>query len=94
MLRIRLSVASGMGINRMASRNQGEGDYESARHYNDETRHFVEEQRREGKEIKGSAKDASATLTPEEQAALARARGRDQDKRDAELLRELEKKPS
>lgn len=77
----------------MASRNQGEGDYESARQYNDETRHFVEEQRRKGKEMKGSAKDASETLTPEEQAALARSRGRDQDKRDAELLRDLEKKP-
>jgi hypothetical protein len=83
-----------MGIVRMASRNQGEGDYESARHYNDETRHFVEEQHRKGKDMEGSSKDALATLTPEEQAALARARGRDQDKRDAEVLRDLEKKPT
>jgi len=77
----------------MASKIQGEGDYESARHYNDDTRHFVEEKRKEGKEMKGSAKEASANLTPEEQAALARARGGDQDKRDAELLRDLEKHP-
>jgi len=78
----------------MASRNQGEGDYESARHYNDETKHFVDEKRREGQDMKGSTKEASATLTPEEKAALARARARDQDKRDAELLRDLEKKPA
>lgn len=77
----------------MTSKVQGEGDYESARRYNDETQRFVEEKRQEGKDLKGSAKEASVTLTPEEQAALARARGRDQDKRDAELLRDLEKQP-
>ncbi|HZO20985.1 MAG TPA: hypothetical protein VFB37_00690 [Steroidobacteraceae bacterium] len=77
----------------MASKIQGEGDYESARHYNDDTRRFVDEKRKEGKELKGSAKEASANLTPEEQAALARARGGDQDKRDADLLRNLEKHP-
>ncbi|HEY3783727.1 MAG TPA: hypothetical protein VGL55_00425 [Steroidobacteraceae bacterium] len=77
----------------MASKVQGEGDYESARRYNEETRHFVEEKRKDGQELKGSAKEASATLTPAEQEALARARGRDQDKRDAELLRDLENKP-
>jgi hypothetical protein len=76
----------------MGSKVQGEGDYESARHYNDETRKFVEEQIKSGKEFKGSAKDASDELTPEEKEALSHAKGVEQDERDAKLLTDLEKK--
>ncbi|HEY6483484.1 MAG TPA: hypothetical protein VIY54_08140 [Steroidobacteraceae bacterium] len=75
----------------MASKVQGEGDYESARHYNDETRHFVEEQQRQGKDLKGSAKEASDQLTPEEKEALSHAKRGDEDKKDAKLLRDMEK---
>ena len=38
----------------MGSKIQGEGDYESARHYNDETKKFVAEHTKGGKEIKGN----------------------------------------
>jgi hypothetical protein len=76
----------------MASKIQGEGDYESARHYNDDTKRFVDEKRKEGQDIKGSAADASDKLTAAEKAALAHAKSGGQDKRDAELLSDLEKK--
>jgi hypothetical protein len=76
----------------MGSKIQGEGDYESAREYNDETKRFVDKQIQEGKEIKGSAKDASDKLTPEEKAALSHAKSPGQDKRDADVLRDMEKK--
>jgi hypothetical protein len=42
--------------------------------------------------MKGSAADAQEGLTPAEKEALARAKGREQDKRDAEVLRNLETK--
>lgn len=74
----------------MASKIQGEGDHESARHYNDETKRFVDEKRREGKDIKGSAAEASDELTSAEQQALSHAKSGAQDKRDAELLRQKE----
>jgi hypothetical protein len=76
----------------MGSKVQGEGDYESARHYNDETKKFVDEQTKGGKELKGSAEQASDKLTPEEKEALSHARSGAQDKRDAQLLSDLEKK--
>ncbi|MGH8139388.1 MAG: hypothetical protein ACREVV_14535 [Steroidobacteraceae bacterium] len=76
----------------MASKVQGEGDYESARNYNEETQRFVDEKRKQGKEIKGSASEASAKLTPAEKEALARAKSGGQDKRDADLLSDMEKK--
>ena len=76
----------------MGSKMQGEGDYESARHYNDETKRFVDEQRKEGKEMKGSAAEASDKLTREEREALSRSKDGGQDKRDAQVLRDLEKK--
>ena len=72
----------------MGSKNQGEGDYESARHYNDETKKFVEEH---GKDLKGDASKASDKLTPEEQQALSHAKSGAQDKRDAKVLSDLEK---
>jgi len=76
----------------MGSKVQGEGDYESARHYNDETRKFVKERTQGGGELKGSADKASDQLTPEEKKARARAKSGSQDKRDAEMLSDLEKK--
>jgi hypothetical protein len=76
----------------MGSKIQGEGDYESARHYNDETKKFVDEQMKKGKEFKGSAAEASDKLTPAEKEALSRAKGVEQDERDAKVLRDLEKK--
>jgi hypothetical protein len=75
----------------MASKVQGEGDYESARHYNDETKRFVDEARKEGKDLKGSAAEASDKLTPEEKEALSHAKSGDEDKRDADALRDMEK---
>jgi hypothetical protein len=76
----------------MGSKVQGEGDYESARHYNDETKKFVDEQIKSGKDFKGSAAEASDKLTPEEKEALQRAKAGEQDKRDAKVLTDLERK--
>ena len=76
----------------MGSKNQGEGDYESARHYNDETKKFVDEQTRGGRDLKGDAGQASDKLTPEEKKARSRAKSGSQDKRDAQMLSDLEKK--
>jgi hypothetical protein len=76
----------------MGSKIQGEGDYESARHYNDETKKFVDDHTQGGKEIKGTAAQASANLTPEEKEALSHAKSGAQDKRDAKVLSDMEKK--
>jgi hypothetical protein len=76
----------------MTSKIQGEGDYESARRYDEETKRFVDEKTKGGKTIKGSASEASDELTPEEKEALARAKSGDEDRKDAEALREAEKK--
>ncbi|HUI60166.1 MAG TPA: hypothetical protein VLX90_08080 [Steroidobacteraceae bacterium] len=78
----------------MGSRNQGEGDYESAREYNRETQRFVEQQRKRGKELKGSAAEASDELEPEEREALRHARSAAQDERDAQVFREKERDSS
>ena len=75
----------------MGSKVQGEGDYESARHYNDETRKFVDEKTKGGKELKGDAAEASEELTPPEQEALSHAKSGAQDKRDAKVLSDMEK---
>ncbi len=75
----------------MTSKVQGEGDYESARRYDEETKRFVEEKTKAGKPLEGSASEASDKLTPEEKEARARAKSVTQDKRDAEVLREAEK---
>lgn len=74
----------------MTSKVQGEGDYESARRYDEETKRFVDEKTQNGKTIKGSAAEASDKLTPEEKAALARAKSGSEDHADA--MREAEKK--
>lgn len=76
----------------MTSKVQGEGDYESAREYDEKTRRFVEEKTKGGKTLEGSAAEASDEPTPEEKEALARAKSGSQDKRDADVLREAEKK--
>jgi hypothetical protein len=78
----------------MGSKVQGEGDYESARHYNDETKKFVDEHTKGGQEIGGSAQKASDKLTAAEKEALSHAKSGAQDKRDAKLLSDLEKKHS
>jgi hypothetical protein len=75
----------------MTSKIQGEGDYESARRYDEETKRFVEEKTKEGKPLQGDASKASDKLTPEEREALSRAKSGDEDKRDADALRDAEK---
>ncbi len=76
----------------MADKVQGEGDYESARHYNEGTKKFVEERKRSGEPLKGDASNASDELTPEEKEALSRSRGAGQDRKDAELISEKEQR--
>lgn len=76
----------------MTSKVQGEGDYESARRYDEETQRFVEEKTKDGKSLKGDASKASDKLTPEEQEALSRAKSGSEDKRDADALREAEQR--
>jgi hypothetical protein len=76
----------------MGSKVQGEGDHESARHYNDETKKFVDKHTQGGQEIKGSASKASDQLTGAEKEALARAKSGGQDQRDAKILSDLVKK--
>jgi hypothetical protein len=70
---------------------QGEGDYESARHYRKATERSAREQTKGGKPVKGDASQASDKLTPEERAGRSRAKEPGQDKRDAEYMEELEK---
>lgn len=76
----------------MTSKVQGEGDYESARRYDEETKRFVDEKTKGGKTIKGSAAEASDKLTPEEKEALAHAKSGDEDRKDADALREAAEK--
>lgn len=76
----------------MGNKVQGEGDYESARKYNEKAREFVKDQQDKGAPMEGSAAEAQEGLTPEEQEALARAKHGEQDKRDATVLRNLESK--
>lgn len=76
----------------MTSKVQGEGDYESARHYDEKTKRFVDEKTKGGKQLEGSAAEASDKLTPEEEKARARAKTGSQDKRDADVLREAEER--
>ena len=75
----------------MTSKVQGEGDYESARRYDEETKRFVDEKTKAGKPLEGNAAEASDKLTPEEEKARARAKSPAQDKRDADALRDAEK---
>jgi hypothetical protein len=88
----KLRFAPNYGSTTMGSKVQGEGDYESARRYNDETRQFVADHTKGGKEIKGSAAEASDELTPAEQEAVSHAKSGAEDKRDAKMLSDMEKK--
>lgn len=67
---------------------QGEGDYVSARKYNERTRAFVE--RTSGGKVPASkaAKATPAELQAAEKQALARSRGKGGDKADAALMKE------
>ena len=76
----------------MTSKVQGEGDYDSARHYDEKTKRFVDEKTKGGKQLEGSAAEASDKLTPEEEKARARAKTGSQDKRAADVLREAEER--
>jgi len=74
----------------MTSKNQGEGDYEAARRYDEKTREFVQKKQAAGEKLEGSAQDAQAELTDAEKTALKHAKSGGQDRRDADLLRKLE----
>ncbi len=76
----------------MGSKVQGEGDYESARHYNDETRKFVADKKKKGESLKGDANAATDHLSEAEETALKHAKSGGQDKRDADILRKMEKR--
>lgn len=76
----------------MTGKVQGEGDYESARRYNERTREFVKEKQASGEGFEASAEEASDELSPAEQEALRHAKHGEQDQRDAELLRKRESK--
>jgi hypothetical protein len=74
----------------MAGKVQGEGDYESAREYNEKTRQFVKDKQARGEKLEGSAAEAQDELTPAEREARKHAKHGEQDKRDAEILRKGE----
>lgn len=76
----------------MTGKVQGEGDYESARRYNEKTREFVEEKQAQGEDFAAEAAEASDELTPAEREALKHAKHGEQDQRDADLLRNRESK--
>lgn len=79
-----------MGDNKV----QGEGDTESARHYNKDTKNFVREHTKGGEKIRGDASAASDELTPAEREGRSRANKQelDQDERDAKVMDKLEEK--
>jgi hypothetical protein len=62
---------------------QGEGDYESARRYNERTRKFVDQKGDAATHGPGGGTDEAA-----EGAALKRAREGQQDERDAKVMAE------
>jgi hypothetical protein len=75
----------------MGNKVQGEGDYESARHYNDETRKFVDDKKKKGESLEGNAKEATDKLSDAEKTALKHAKSGGEDKRDADAMRRMEK---
>jgi hypothetical protein len=76
----------------MGNKNQGEGDYEAARRYDELSKNFVDRKQAAGDPLKGDAAAATEDLTAEERAALTHAKRLDQDERDAALFRALEAK--
>ncbi|HEY3521823.1 MAG TPA: hypothetical protein VGK80_12395 [Rhodanobacteraceae bacterium] len=71
---------------------QGEGDYESAKRFDKDEQEFVKEHTKGGNEIRGDADKASEELTPAEREARSHAKDSEEDRRDAELMDNLEKK--
>lgn len=71
---------------------QGEGDYESAKRFDKDEQEFVKEHTKGGREIRGDADEASEELTPAEREARSHAKDSEEDRRDAELMDNLEKK--
>lgn len=69
---------------------QGEGDYEAARRFQEDETRFVQQRTKDGKPIRGNAAAASDEPTAAEREGLARAKGGEQDTRDAERMRKLE----
>lgn len=77
----------------MADENvKGEGDYKSARRFQKDEAKFVKEHTKGGKEIRGSAKDATRKPTAAEREGRSHAKSGGQDKRDADVMRELGRK--
>jgi len=74
----------------MGNKVQGEGDYESARKYNEATREFVKDQQDKGAALQGDASKAEDELSAAEKEALAHAKHGEQDKRDGDLLKKFE----
>ncbi len=66
---------------------QGEGDYESARRYNSETRKFVKAKGAAASRAPGGGVDKGALRK-----ALSKARDGGQDKRDAKVMAKSEKR--
>jgi hypothetical protein len=75
----------------MGNEVQGEGDYESARRYNDETRQFVEDKKKKGEDLRGNAQEATSQLSEAEKTALKHAKSGAQDERDADLFSKMER---
>jgi hypothetical protein len=69
---------------------QGEGDYASARRFQQEEQAFVRSNG--GATIRGSAEDATDELTAEEREGRARAKSPEEDQRDAQIMKDLGKK--
>lgn len=69
-----------------SSKVQGEGDYESARKYNESARAFVKKMADGRVPAPKGAKVSEADLRAAEKTALARSRGRAGDKADARIM--------
>ncbi|HET6631757.1 MAG TPA: hypothetical protein VFG73_03515 [Rhodanobacteraceae bacterium] len=76
----------------MGDKVQGEGDYESARNYREDTERSIREREKNGKSVMGNAAEASDELTPAEREGRSRAREPGQDARDADCMDRLERK--
>lgn len=75
-------------VSKSPSKVQGEGDYDSARKYNDRTRAFVQRMAAGKVPDQKDAKFSEADLKAAEKVALARSRGRAGDTADARIMKE------
>lgn len=71
---------------------QGEGDYEAARRFKKDEAQFVKRHTKDGKKIRGNAKNATDEPTAEEREGLSHAKRAEQDKRDSERMRKASKR--